>query len=240
MNKKTKTFYPDLSKNYEMIQGLDKILNRKESSISMCYITMSTSNTYTLFFESFQNNSLNLTFNFHYSSDILHEEDHQRYIKKGFAREDLELLSQFLSDFALDNIYESSFFGSLFFVKEFREFTPFYILKYVESEDNNRFLIDGLRLSRHYAVETIKSIKYALEMESKRINNKQTTLLPCNSYILKDFSTLENAIENFNRLPIREDRVIVEYYQDYETKRGFLKSVFKVVNAKLEEININA
>lgn len=237
MNKRTKTFYPDLSKNHELIQGLDKILNRKESSISMCCITMSTSNQYMIFFESFQKNCLKLTFNFHYSSEILHEEDHQRYVKQGFNKEDLELLSQFFSNFALDNIYESSFFGSLFFIKEFRDFTPLYMLKYVESEEGNRYLIDDMKLSRHYAVETISSIKYALKTEINEITNKQKTLLPCNTYILQDCITLENAIRKFNTLN-KEDYVIVEYYRNYETNRGFLKNVFKIENEILKIVDI--
>lgn len=234
MNKKNKTFYPDLSKNYELIQGLDKILNRKESSISMCYITMNTSNMYMLFFESFKNNCLNLTFNFHYSSDILHEEEHQRYIKQGFAKEDLDLLSQFLSEFALDNIYESSFFGSLFFVKEFRDFTPCYILKYDINEEQNRFLIDGMRLSRYYSVTSKDNIKEAIRRESHR-SNENIKLTPCNIYMLQDTINLTRAIEKFDQLQKKEDYVIAEYYRNYETNEGFLKSIFKVNGKGLKE-----
>lgn len=233
-----KTFYPGFSKNHEFIERIQKILVRKDSSIAMCFITRSISDKYVIFFESYKRNSDQLTFSFHTSDDILSEKSRARYIEEGFNKEDLDLLTDLFCDFALSNSYESAFFGSLFFVKEFREFTPFYILKYVESEDNNRFLIDGLRLSRHYAVETIKSIKYALKTKTDRSNSKNTTLHPCNSYILQDCVTLENAIKKMNSLPIKEELLIVEYYQDYETKKGFLKTVFKVENNVLKEIDI--
>lgn len=238
MKKEVKTFYPDLSKNHDFIDRIQKILARANSSIAMCFMTQSITDRYVIFFESYKKNSDQLTFSFHTSDDIFSEKSHARYIEEGFNKEDLELLTDLFSDFALSNNYESAFFGSLFFIERFRDFTPRYILKYIESEENNRFLIDGIKLSRHYAVETSKAIKYALTTEANRSNNKKTTLQPCNSYLLQDHVTLENAIKKLNSLPIRQDLLIAEYYQDYETNRGFLKNVFKVENDILKEIDI--
>lgn len=149
----------------------------------MCYITLSIGDKYAIFFESLKKDYLKLMFNFHTSSEILHEEDHQRYIKQGFNKEDFELLSQFLSDFALSNIYESCFFGSLFFVKEFRDFTPCYILKYDINKEKNRFLIDGMKLSRYYSLTSKENVKKAIRRESYR-SNENSKLIPCNTYML--------------------------------------------------------
>lgn len=241
-----KTFYPDLSKNYEFIERINKILYRPNSSILICSILKDSSppGEFLLSLESFLEKSHPLAFYFNKSSQIILDKNYEKYIKDGFAKEDIELLVELFNDFALSNHYESQFFCSLFFSDEFKKLKKYkhtYILKYIINESKNMFLIDEMKVGRFYAVSDIETVKEALRIGSYR-SHENGKLIPCHTNFFEKVLTIDSVMKKFKSISEKEENykfVIVEHYFNYETHEGFLKDVFEIENDKLNKIKIN-
>lgn len=243
--KRTISFYPDFSKNHEFIERLKVILNSPDSSIGLCYITMATSNKFCIFIEPLdsRDNFNKIIFGFDDREILVDKEDREKtindYMSKGYSRKDLSALSELFSDFALKNHYESLLFGSKFFTEEFRNpITSSFILKYTPDTSANRYLIDGKKVSKHYSVSLLPQLIDCIK-KSTIVYPEDLSLIPCNTYHLQESSSLEQAVLKIKKsvLSPTPDFVIVEYYKDYETVEGFVKSVFRIENDILVPVN---
>lgn len=233
MEYEKKTFYPDLSKNHEFIERLKNILNRENSSIGLCYISLSLSNRFTVFIEPYSKKGYGISFCFHDSELSAIERSKARYIQQGFNEEDICLLYDLFTDFSLSNSYESNFFGSLFFIDEFtlNNGNYQYVLKYTEDEAENRFIIDGLNVTKHYAVKSLENIKE--QIVNAPHNYKTKSLIPCRFYSTDDVFSLKNAVDKMKALRNKEGMVIGEYCKEFDTGETFLKELYALNGEKL-------
>lgn len=228
-----KTFYPDLSKNYQFIERLQSILHRENSSIALCYISLSVSNRFTIFVEPYSKKGYGISFCFHDSELSAIERNKARYIQQGFSEEDICLLYDLFANFSLSNSYESNFFGSLFFIDEFalNNGKYQYVLKYTEDEECDRFIIDGLNVTKHYAVKSLENIKE--QIVDAPHNNKTESLIPCRFYFTDDLFSLKNAVDKMKALKNKEGMVIGEYCKEFDTGETFLKEIYELNGEEL-------
>lgn len=226
------SFYPDFSKNYEFIKRIEEILNRPDSSIGLCYLSMAVSNKFCVFIEplNLKDTCSQITFGFDNRVGLINKETKEKAINKymdsGYSREDLEAISVLFSDFSLTNHYESLLFGSKFFDPQFRKPTTTYILKYTPNPKANRYLVEGKRVSKHYAKTTLSNLREAIKRATVSLDS-DSLLVPCNVYLLREAGTMEEAIKQVNQSS-NPEMVIVEYYRDQETVEGYVKSVYQV------------
>lgn len=231
------SFYPDFSKNHDFVKRITKILNRSDSSIGLCYLTMSVSNRFCVFIEPLNSKDIfsQITFGFDNRDRLINKDTKEKaindYMGAGYSKKDLEALSELFSDFALTNHYESLLFGSKFFDPQFRKPATTYILKYTPNEKANRHLVEGKRVSKHYSKTTLSNVKEAIERATISIE-PDSLLIPCNVYLLRETGTIEETIKQVKQSSDPE-AVVVEYYRDQETVEGYISSVYKVEDNNL-------
>ena len=237
------SFYPDFSKNHEFVKRITKILNRSDSSIGLCYLTMSVSNRFCVFIEPLNSKDIfsQITFGFDNRDRLINKDTKEKaindYMGAGYSKEDLEALSELFSDFALTNHYESLLFGSKFFDSQFRKTTTTYILKYTPNEKANRYVVEGKRVSKHYSKTTLSNLREAIKRATISIDS-DSLLVPCNVYLLRETGTLEETIKQVSQSSDPE-AVVVEYYRDQETVEGYIKSACHVDGKNLILVNLS-
>lgn len=226
------SFYPDFSKNHEFIKRITEILNRPDSSIGLCFLSRSVSNNFCVFIEPLNSKVMfsQIAFGFDNSNRLMNKDTKEttinNYMDAGFSKTDLEALLDLFLDFSLTNHYESLLFGSKFFDPQFRKPTTTYILKYTPDEKANRHLVEGKRVSKHYAKTTLSNLKEAIARATISIDSN-SLLVPCNVYLLRETGTLEETIKQVSQSSDPE-AVVVEYYRDQETVEGYIKSACHV------------
>lgn len=226
---KNVTFDTDLSKNHEFVGRLKAILNREDSSIALCYITQSVDQRYTVFIEPFDcENNGHLSFSFH-----PYDLPFRTQSTKNFSDSDVAALTELFSEFALTNRYEGLFFASKFFTPEYRAKPhSVLVLKYTFDENKNRLIIDGKKVSKHYAVVAMSSLSKYLDLT--KLNE---TLIPCNVNILQnEYKAFDEAVKQLQKYSMSQssDCVVVEFYKDFETFEAFVSNIFQFVDGNVK------
>lgn len=244
-SEKRVSFYTDVSKHLEFIARLNAILNEPDSSISNCYITRSTSDRYCLFITPInpQYDFTTITFdfcNFFSNSDEKDGNFYKRYMDQGLSKEDVDLLSDFLDSFAFYNSYEGLFFASKFFepVLNPSEAKRIYF-KFTANEKACLELIDGKKLEKYYSVTTRQNLAYELSRDKSIDLN--ANLIKCNTYSFSQHKKLDFCLQEIKKTsgnhPPVENFIVIQY-KDLEYFGTYIESVFKLIDDKLVEVDI--
>lgn len=231
------TFYPDISKQKEFINKLNSILYKENSSIKDCYLTYNYTYHLELYLSSFKDSKHAISFNF-YTPFTRHEKNHPEcfssIIRQGFSIEDAELLYELFQDFTLSNGAESQFFAS-----KFKELSGHeddflrYAFKFTEDIHEDKFIIDGLKLTRTYACLRKEDILRFLVDEELNINE---ILTPINGYSLISDDTKDECAQqmiNLNKHNPDDEYIVIELYRNFETKERYVKDITYQVGDEL-------
>lgn len=231
---KVVTFNADLSKNHEFIGRLKAILNRDDSSIAFCYITMTADQRYTVIIEPFDaSNGDYLTFGFH-AYDLPFRERST----KPFSDSDIIALNDLFSEFALTNRYEGLFFASKFFTPEYRH-KPLsvLVLKYTFDENRNRLVVNDKKVSKHYSLVPQTALLGSISSLNKDLDDK-SDFFKCDINLLmqRNYNSLKDAMSDYNKFAIGP--LIVEYYKDFETYDCFVGVGYELIDSTLTVVDI--
>lgn len=236
------TFYTDLSKHHEFISRLNAILNDPESSVSDCYLSLSTTGSYYLNISSkstFQNSTFNFS-NFFSRSDKKDDNFYNAYLSRGLSKKDIELFSDFFDEFAFTNHFEGDFFASRFFEKELnpKEFQRIYF-KFSLDEKHNNHIIENKKLTRYYSVASKEILLHYLKDE--KLLNNDSKLVEMNTYTFANNEKIQTAIvdlENKNKIIPHDKNYIVEHFKDLEYYVGYIANIYDWNDGKLIDVDI--
>lgn len=236
------SIYTDYSEQNKFIVQLLEIINREGSSISSCFLHKDLKlNLMSLYFKPFNSEdpfkciSFNF-FNFFSDESQKGYNSIEYYLKIGFSQEDLELLSNFLSQYTFENRYEGLFFAStLFKLKNSDYRIKNMVLKFLPDELSNQYVIEDKYLNKFYSLINKSDLKNLLkDCEFK------SDLIGFNSYSL-DESNLDSCIKKFEKrqsiVPTPE-YLLVEYYKNFENYESYVSKVYDVIESELVPISI--
>lgn len=236
------TFYTDLTKHHEFISRLNSILNNKESSVSDCYLSSSTMGAFYLNIISksnFENSLFNFS-NFFSRGNEKNDYFYQSYLNRGLSKQDIDLFSDFLDEFAFTNRFEGDFFASRFFENELNKKNHNRIyFKFTPSEKNNNHLVSGKKLSRHYTVESETALGHLLNNED--VSNQDSKLTKINTYSFSNIEKIQTAIvhlEDKNKIIPHDKNYIVEHFKDLEYYVGYIANIYDWKDGKLIDVDI--
>ncbi len=226
------SFYSDLSRNLEFINKLKNILNNKDSSISNCYLSFSSSQRFCLFIETFNSSKL---YSFDFYNYFIDPELEKSYIKekvnKDFSKSDIDDLVKLLNDFTFENHYEGQFFASKFFIE--KELNPndlksIYI-KFTQNDKELNFLIENKKVNKQYII--------VREIYLNSIIENNLELKQFNTYQFQKYSDPNTAINKMALTMLNTTDVfcLVEAYRDLETFETYIGKIDKIDKEKLKK-----
>jgi hypothetical protein len=235
------SLFTDLKYNIEFIDELNKILFLKDSSIGSCYITLSTSDKICLFLYPKKCPYKFCPISFDFFHPLIYnqekkEEFYSHFENEGLSRKDIDLLNDFLSKYCFESYPEGLFFASKFLGKELnpdKKKCVFY--KYEPDPNYNRYFINDLKLQKFYSLNFSNHLYSVIDKDDLYYGKE---LKKCNTYGFSVHIDSSHCIKEIKARP-SDKSVIVEYYVDYETLQGYLSKVFKLIDEKLVEIDIN-
>lgn len=231
------TFYTDTSKQKEFIERLNLILSKEDSSVKNCYLTYDYNNRLVLYLSSFKDPKYVVAFNFHMSFTREPKENPDCFtsiLRQGFSLEDANLLYDLFEEFTLTNGAESQFFASKFIeLSGYKDNFSRYVFKFTEDFHENRFIIDGLKLTRSYAyLRKEDLLRFLIDNKS----NENSELTAINEYSIVSDDTKEQSIQKmtkFNQHKPDDEYIVVELYKDFEKRDRYIKDIIYQLNDKL-------
>ena len=233
------SFYTDLSKHYEFQSRLKEILNHPESNITNCYFARSTSDRFCLFMETKNPKYSWKSIVFDFCNEFSKETD-EHYLTDGLSQVDIDNLKPFLDGYAFKNSYEGLFFSSLFFGKELNPTKAISIyFKFTPDAEKRQYIIEGKKCELKEAVASRDELVYELKREKQKMH---ANLYKCNTYSFQHHKQMKYCIEQITKSKTRvphPDLYVVEFYNDLEYLSSYIKSVSKVVDDQLVEVDVN-
>lgn len=241
INIKRVSFFKDLQHNIEFINQLNEILLDKNSSIGACYITRSISDRICLFIypKNCPYKFCPLSFDFYnplYYNQEKNEEFYSHFENEGLSRKDADLLNDFLLNYCFESSIEGLFFASKFLEKDLNpDKKKCVFFKYEADNNYNRYFINDLKLQKFYSVNFSNHLYSVIDKDDLYFDKE---LKKINAYGFSVHIEPSHCIKEIKSRP-SDKSIIVEYYVDYETLQGYLSKVFKLIDDKLVEVDLN-
>lgn len=236
------SIYKDYSEQSNFIEQLLEIINRDGSSISSCFLHKNVAqNMMALYFKPFNSEDpfKCISFNFFNFFSVESQKGYnsiEYYLKIGFSQEDLELLSNFLSQYTFENRYEGLFFAStLFKLKNSDYRIKNMVLKFLPDELSNQYVIEDKYLNKFYSLINKSDLKNLLK--DCEFNSD---LIGFNFYSL-DESNLDSCIKQLKKskeIVPDSEYLLVEYYKNFENYDSYLSKVYNLIGDEAIPINI--